>query len=306
MNENDIGNNSFGEFLSALRKSRGFTNISEYLRQYPLSISSVHYRQLESGNRNISIEAAKLLCKELQAEPKSFYYSLLKDWLPSSIMDFFVPLSEKETDAKLLYQQAIMRTFEAQTLYPNDECCNYLVQHFELMPILWLIYSRPTVSVVEIEKFALQHNVTTPARVIVDEFVRLGFIQLAEPHSSDVVQRVRPTISFAHHRLGQLILEKETKQFQGIFDQPDISARKDSLMFYSLMSISPEARQTMFRRIQEFVRDVRSSAEQTYLSGQSGKCDSEPVFYSIVFAPRPQYRAQPVADKSVADQSVED
>lgn len=301
MNAIDLPNNSFGEFLSSLRISRGFTNVSEYLRCYPIGISGVHYRHLESGERNISIEAAKQLCEELQVEPKSFYYSLLKAWLPPAIMDFLVPLSEAKSDADHLYQQAIMRTFEAQILYPDDECCNYLVKHFELLPILWFIYSRSTVDVVEIEKLTLQHHIPMPAREIIGEFVRLGLVQFVDSNASVVVKRVRSTISFAHHRLGQLILEQETKQFQGIFEEPDTLANKDSVMIYSLISVSPPARQAMLRRIQEFVRDVRNSAEQTYLSNESGQCESEPVFYSVMFAPRPQYRAQPATDQFASD-----
>ena len=298
MNATDPSNNSFGEFLSSLRMARGFKNVSEYLRSYPIGISSVHYRHLESGERNISIEAAKQLCKELQAEPKSFYFNLLKDWMPTEIMDLLVPLSEKENDPESLYQSAIMRTLDSQIFFPDEQCCNYLSENFELMPVLWFIYSKPIASVVEVEKLALQHNIATPARVIVDEFVRLGLVQFSEPNSSEVVQRVRPTVSFSHHRLGRMILEHEAKQFQGIFDEPDTSVRKDVLMSYSVMAISPQSRQIMFRRIQEFVRDVRSSAEQTYLSRENS---SEPVFFSVVFAPRPQYRVEPKTDQSTED-----
>lgn len=280
MNLSDSSNNSFGEFLSALRKSRGYSNVSEYLRRYSLNISGVHYRQLESGERNISIESAKQLCSTLNADPKTFYFNLLRDWLPAEIMQYLVPLSDNDPDVLLAYRNAILQS-ASQVLYPDDQCCDFLMKHFEFMPIVWFIYSQPIVTLSEIGKLAQRCNISMPANALIDEFVRLGLVELVSD-SSDCFRRFKPVVSFSHHPLGKTILAYEAKQFEdNICRQEGLCS--DSVVACSLIAITPEARQTMFRRIQEFERDVRNAAEDDYLSSEEV---SEAVFYSVLFAPR--------------------
>lgn len=267
MNVQNSQKNSFGKFLSSLRIARGFENVSEYLRSYPIGISSVHYRHLESGERNISIEAAKQLCAELQAESKEFYFNLLSDWLPSEIMNFLLPLSERTEECESSYRRAVESARQNQVLFPEENCCNYLRDNFELLPIVWMVYSLPKIPLDTVEKFVLEKKISKSAQTISDDFEKFGLVQLTP---AGELQRVRPTISFVHHDLGRKIAEHQIEEMQA----------EDSLMSYSIASLSEQAQQIIFRRIQEFIRDTVNAAEDTYMCGSQ----SAPVFYSLVLA----------------------
>jgi|GEM_PF-5574433 len=279
--------NHFGKFLGRLRISRGYTNINEYLRNFPLSISAVHYRYLENGSRKVSVDAAQVLCSELQVEAKSFYYNLLKDWLPDDFMDFFVGLSdaEKNDETDAIYQKAVRRVLDSQTLYPSKECCDYLHDHFELMPIVWFIYSVSKASLNDIAKVAKSNGILMSAERIVDEFQRYGLIELDSEGTS--ATRVKPIISFAHDKLSKQILLQETQRRLDFYVQLNDSDPKDTVVVLSTMCVSDEARQTIYRRIQDFLREVGDAAKSSFVEEAE---PSEPVFYSILFAPRPQYR----------------
>ncbi len=273
--------NSFGKFLSSLRLSRGFKNVSEYLRSYPIGISSVHYRHLESGERNISIEAAKQLCKGLQAEPKAFYFNLLNDWLPEEILNFLVPLSNTQEDIEGLYRQAVSQAFATQILFPSNDACDYLASHFDLMAVLWFIYSVKKANLSDIQELISKNSTSLTAKDIVVEFVRLGLIQYCDRNNFEEVERVRPLISFAHHPIGKIVLEHEAKNFQNILEK---DSEKNSAIFYcNLVPMTPQSRQIIFSRIREFLRDVRNAAEYSYLSSAG---NAEPVYYSVIYAPR--------------------
>lgn len=273
MTATNSGNNSFGKFLSSLRLARGFGNVSEYLRSYETGISSVHYRHLESGERNISIEAAKQLCKGLQAEPKEFYFNLMSDWLPPEILNFLIPLSSSH-DVEKLYRQAVMHVYAEQVLFPGDNACNYLVAHFDLLPVLWFVYSVRKASLADVQTVVLKHNISTAAKDIIDGFVQLGLVQYCDQMEMDKIERVRPQISFGHHQLSKIIVEHEAK-----------ALGSNALLSCSLVPLTSQSRQTIFSRIREFLRDVQNAAEETYLVSPD---DAEPVYYSVVYAPRPK------------------
>jgi transcriptional regulator with XRE-family HTH domain len=279
--------NYFGQFLRALRLSRGFTNINEYLRRYPLSISTVHYRYLESGSRKVGVDAAQELCTELQADAKSFYHNLLKDWLPEGFMAFFVGLSDDEQSAQAreVYQKAVMRVLDAQTLYPSRACCEYLSNHFELMPIVWFFYSVFEASLEQITAVAKANGIAISVDQIVDDFEQFGLIKVDAQRQ--VVQRVKPTISFSHDELGKKLLLHETQRRLNYYVKAGNEASKDTVVVLSMMCVSAKARQTIYRRIQDFLRDAAEGAKSSF---EDRSQDSEPVYYSIIFAPRPQYR----------------
>ncbi len=291
----DRPTNFFGKYLSELRLSRGYSNTNEYLRRYPVEMSSVHYRHLESGNRKISIEAAKDLCDALQAEAKSFYCYLLKDSLPEEFMDFFVGLSnENEESVKQQYQRALMRALDSQVLFPSTETCEYLEAHFELMPVIWLVYSVARASLADIERIIQKNDICISSQEAVDKLIQLGLMRSEQHADKNVVVRMKPSICFSHHDLGLRILQHETERSLSQYVLPRNPQLKDSVLILSLMSASPKTRKVMFQRIQDLIRELRIAADVSF-STESEK--SEPVFYSIVFAPRQQYSAKPVTDR---------
>lgn len=298
----DISTSSyFGKYLSELRLSRGYTNTNEYLRRYPVQMSNVHYRHLESGNRKISIETAKDLCEALQADAKIFYFNLLKDSLPEEFMDFFVPLSRDKDSVdlsrecmKVQYQTAVMRALDSQVLFPSSEACEYLEKHFELMPVIWCVYSTAHAGQEDIEQIIQKNEISVSSKAAIDELSRLGLVNIKKHAGRLVAVRVKPSICFSHHALGLRILQHETKQSLSQYVHPRNPQLKDSILILSVMSVSPKARKRIFRRIQDLSSELREAADVSF------SCESEtsePVFYSIVFAPRKQYAAKPVPDR---------
>lgn len=292
-------NNHFGRYLSELRHSRGYTNTNEYLRKYPLAMSSVHYRHLESGNRKISIDSARELCQALQADAKVFYCNLLRDCLPEEFMDFFATLSrdknlpstvEDRDTLRQKYQNAVMRALDSQVLFPSMEACDYLEKHFELMPIIWFIYSVPKVNLFDIDKIIQKNKLAISANDAVDALLRLS---LVKKEIGDAVVRVKPSICFSHHELGLRILKHETERSLKAYVQPRNPQLNESVLILSVMSASEESRKIIFKRIQDFVRKLRESAVVSFHANES---ESEPVFYSIVFAPRGEYSAKSIED----------
>lgn len=279
-----------------MRLSRGFSNINEYLRRYPLAMSNVHYRHLESGNRKISIDSAKELCEALQADARAFYCNLLRDYLPEEFMDFFVTLSSLESphtdkERKLLkqqYQAAVMRSLDSQVFFPSNEACEYLAEHFELMPIIWFVYSVAKANLADIEKIIQKNKIAVSAQSVVDQLSR---ISLLKTEGEGTIVRMKPSICFSHHELGLKILKHETDRSLAQYVQPRNPQLKDSVLILSVMSASAESRKIIFRRIQDLMRKLRESADVSFYANES---ESEPVFYSIVFARCEQYSAKPV------------
>lgn len=109
--------------------------------------------------------------------------------------------------------------------------------------------------------------------------------------NGDSVVRAKPSICFSHHELGLKILTHETERSLAEYVQPRNPQLKDSILILSIMSASDESRKIIFRRIQDLVTKLRESADISFHAGEN---ESEPVFYSIVFAPRGQYSAKPV------------
>lgn len=294
-------NNYFGNYLSELRRSRGYSNTNEYLRKYPIPMSNVHYRHLESGNRKIGTESARELCEALEADAKVFYCNLLKDSLPSEFMDFFVSLSTGDTGissssdqeaVKQQYQSAVMHALESQVLFPTEAACQYLDVHFELLPLLWFIYSVKEANLKNIEALLLKNAIRASAVEIVNKFVQLGLVQ-TEMHKELVVTRMKSSICFSHHDLGLKILRHETERALSEYVEPRNPELKDSVLILSVMSASKETRKIIFRRIQDIVSQLRQAAQVSFDDASE---DSQPVFYSIVFAPRKQYAVKPVSE----------
>lgn len=278
----------FGTFLSELRVSRGFANINEYLRHYPVPISSVHYRHLESGNRKVSVDSAKELCETLQADSKVFYYNLLRDWLPEEFMAHFDSLSKSREHMQEAYQKAILQASDSQILYPSTEACDYLNDHFELIPLLWFVYSMQVVNLEQIRQVAKLNGIAEPVEQVMHEFEKLGLIQIESVQPNEiVVRRLKASISFMHDKLGTRILLHETNRSLGHYSEARNPLLKDSILIYSLMSLSAENRQIIFSRIQDFIRAAHETIQES-ADVQSEKLD--PVFYSFVYAPRHQYR----------------
>lgn len=295
--------NSFGRYLSRLRAARGFSNTNEYLRQYPVPMSSVHYRHLESGNRKVSIDAAKDLCEALQADTKVFYFNLLRDWLPNEFMDFFVSMdcdpvtSDGPADlaeVKQRYQEAVMRTLSAQVLFPSSEACQYLEAHFDLLPLIWFVYSTENASVEGFQAIAHKNNIALPTEKTIDELQRLGLIFVEKQEKMIVISRVKSSISFSHNKLGLRILDYEIQKSLAQYDKSRNPHMRDSILILSVMSASEKTRKIIFKRIQDFVGEVREAAD---VSSKSKTEDSEPVFYSLVFASRKECAVKPVFDK---------
>ncbi|MBX9771662.1 MAG: hypothetical protein K2X29_09840 [Candidatus Obscuribacterales bacterium] len=295
--------NSFGAYLKELRRSRGFANINEYLRSYPVPMSHVHYRHLESGNRNTSIDSAKELCEALRADTKVFYFNLLKDWLPEEFMDFFVTLSseanspqskaERES-VKRKYQKAVMQALDSQVLFPSAEACDYLDERFELLPIVWFVYSVAQASLRDIERIAEKNGISVNIEKTVEELTRLGVLSTEKSGNKVMVARMRPSICFSHHDLGLRILQHETRRSLSQYVLPRNPQLKESVLILSVMSASQQTRKIIFQRIQDFVRQIREGAEVSFKSGAK----NEPVFYSITFAPCKRYAAKPVSGEA--------
>lgn len=297
--------NHFGKYLSELRISRGYLNTNEYLRAYPIAMSSVHYRHLESGSRRVSIEAAKELCEALKVDAKVFYFHLLKDSLPEEFMDFFVAMAKEtsydspveKNEINQQYQQAVMRTLSSRVHFPTIEACDYLEKHFELMPLIWFVYSTHSASLEEIQAIAQKNEITVPLEKHLDELAALGLILVKKDSNKFIVSRVKPTISFSHHRLGLQILSHETNLSLSQYNKARNPELKEPILILSIMSVSEKTRKIIFRRIQDFVSESRAAAEISYNSTEK----SEPVFYSVVFAPQRQYSVKPVSEKPVSD-----
>jgi transcriptional regulator with XRE-family HTH domain len=289
--------NSFGTYLRQLRESRGYSNINEYVRRYNMLISHVHYRHLETGQRKLSIESAKGLCEALEADRMAFYYHFLHDLLPDEVVEFFSHVPErlpeprqnavqKTVSKASAYQNALIRTMEPYVLYPDEDSCDYLDKHFDLLPILWFIYSVPQATKKEIDQVADQHHISMPANEIISDFHHLGLVRI-DPDSG-TIKRTKPSVSFLHSPLGEKILSHQTEGFLRNYDQPRNPTSKDTVMNYGVVLLSSENHQLIFRRIQEFLRDVHKAATD------SENEPSDPVFFAITFGQRPEYFARSI------------
>jgi len=153
---------------------------------------------------------------------------------------------------------------------------------------LWLIYSQPVITITVLESLLeeqLHQHISMSAGRIVDEFKRLGLVQIEKSDGETVVRRIKPAISFMHHSLGKRILLSETESTLSKYSKPANPELSNSVMLYSLMFVSPEDRQTILRRIQEFVAQIYSAAQDTF----KDKLESESVFFSVQLSPRPEY-----------------
>ncbi len=278
---------AFGQFLRQLRKARGYTNVNEYLRKYPLPVSHVHYRHLEAGKRKISVESAKEICQALDADYKTFYYHLLKDWLPANITDMFANIVAAqpvtEPPAKSVVEPSAGTALDAHTLHPSKECCDYLNNNFECMPILWSIYAVPSTSVEQLQGLAARNKISASVDEILNKFQQFGLITRLDNGGEIIVERAKPAINFVHHALNAKILMHETQQAVDKYTRSDNQQPSDSLIYYSVVSLSESARQDLLTSISEVVGSIRRSSENASSS------QSEPFFYSLVFAARPQY-----------------
>lgn len=278
---------ALGNFLFQLRRSRGYSSVNEYLRKYYLPISHVHYRHLEAGSRKISIESAKVLCDGLQACPKEFYYHFLKDWLPSELMDCFVSLSGGQhdfDDAKVAKRKSATPMKDKYVHFPDEECCDYLYEHFDLMPIVWFIYTVPKTNLDEIALIAKRNNISVSIEQVLDDFERYGLIRRESVGA--FVQRIKPGISFRHHKLGSKIVQHEADLSLALYVDRKNPKLKEMMITSGLVALSPRSRQILYRRIHDIARNVKeASRENVEFSNEQ----VEPMFYSIVFAPRPQY-----------------
>lgn len=287
MTKPEADKNYFGKFLSELRTSRGFANINEYLRRYPLPMSHVHYRHLESGNRKIGIESAKEMSQALQADPRVFYYYLLKDSLADDVMDCFSVLSE-EAGASTNSQAMNTLTADSEILFPSKECCAYLNEHFELMPVIWLVYSAPSVTLKDVAVLLERLNIAESAEEVILTLEKHGIVRTQrkiQGSNENKIERLKPSISFLHDRLGMRILQEQTETATNEYLQSPYPAVKDSVLIYNLMCLSDEDRQIVFERIKDFAQEAHRSAAKCKDSESS-----EPVFFSVVYAPRPEYR----------------
>lgn len=287
-----------GRFLRSLRIERGYTNVTQYLRKYKLPISDVYYRDLEAGRKMVGLENAGALCSALQADLQTYYFYLLKDLLPEQVIqllvrpvvdDTFESIDEKLAEQNRtheVYRTVLMQHYSRQVLSLNEEAIAFFKQNFELLPILYFIYSLNGTNEREIGDVAKRNSVSMPASQIISQFERLGLVAIVSAENGSgprKIRRLKPAITFSDDELLNKCILWET---QKSLSQPRNKVTfegEGAFVYQGLSMIAKDSHKHISRRIMDLITEIRA-ADIDLLS-----TEAEPFHYSIIVSTRPEY-----------------
>lgn len=270
--------------------NRGYTNVNEYLRSYKLPITYVYYREIEIGKRKLGLETAKSLCEALNVDRKAFYYHLLKDILPGDVTEHFkhmLPAGQRLNGQELAqdkqsideaYRTSLLNALRLNFTVLENEATRYFKENLDLMPLIWCIHSQPETTEDELESVAKSNGIEKSTRKILDDFQRLGLIEVVSDKGSKIARRLLPTIAWRDRQLHAAYLLNETEKT--IEQHRKGQATDVPTIKYGMAMLTDEQRKRVMSRIADLLAELGSG------NNHNASSDSELYYFSVLLASR--------------------
>lgn len=279
-----------GNYLRSVRLSRGYTNVNEYLRSYKLPITYVYYREIEIGKRKLGLETARSLCDALEVDSKAFYYHLLKDILPTDVTEHFknmLPAKQRMSGEELAqekesidqaYRNSFLSALRLNFSMLEKEAARYFKDNLDLMPLLWFIHSEQEVSESDLDEAAKSNEITKPIKKIIDDFKRLGVIEIVEGKGSKSIRRVYPTFAWRDKQLHSAYLLSETEKT--LEQQKESESSEEPIIKFGMAMLTDDQRQRVMNRVSDLLAELKANTDNAL------NTDSELYYFSILLASR--------------------
>lgn len=282
-------NTHLGNYLRQVRLNRGYTNVNEYLRCYKLPITYVYYREIEIGKRKLGLETARSLCEALEVDNKAFYYHLLKDILPADVTQHFkhlLPSRQRMSDEELTlekestdqaYRNSFLNALRLNFTLLEKEAARYFKDNLDLMPLLWCVHSEPEVTEADLEAVATANEINKPIRKIIDDFKRIGVIDVVQANGKTIIRRLFSTIAWRDKELNSSYLLQEMEK---TIDQKQNSDNDDEpTVRYGVAMLTDDQRDKVLTRISDILAELKSG-------DSNDDAASELYYFSILLASR--------------------
>ncbi len=280
-----------GNYLRSVRLNRGYTNVNEYLRSYKLPITYVYYREIEIGKRKPGLETARSLCEALDVDIKAFYYHLLKDILPAEVTEHFkhmLPARQRMSGEELAqekesidqaYRSSFLDALRLNFTMLEKEAARYLKENLDLMPLLWFVHSEPETTESDLEAVAKANGIAKPIKKILDDFKRLGLIEMVDSNKgTKLIRRLSSTIVWRDRQLHSAYLLNETEKT--LEQQNNAESQDDPTIKYGMAMLTDEQRQRVMCRISDLLAELRANNED------APAANSELYYFSVLLASR--------------------
>jgi len=279
-----------GNYLRSVRLNRGYTNVNEYLRSYKLPITYVYYREIEIGKRKLGLETARSLCEALDVDSKAFYYHLLKDILPGDVTEHFkhmLPAGQRLSGEELAqekqsideaYRTSFLDALRLNFTMLEKEATKYFKENLDLMPLLWCIHNEPETTEADLESVAKTNGIDKSISKILDDFKRIGLIEVVSEKGVKTVRRLLPTIAWRDRQLHSSYLLNETEKT--IEQHKNAESGDEPTIKYGMAMLTDEQRKRVMSLIADLLAELRSSNDNSHAA------DSELYYFSVLLATR--------------------
>jgi hypothetical protein len=288
---------------------RGCDSISEYLAQYPLSISDVYYRAIESGksDKALSVKNAQQLCQDLQDDEKRFFWHWLKDTLPMSVFDTLIKPVPSEAfgdfaeHEKILrhdadvYMKAMAKARLECSYVPNEKALALLEDFPNWLPLIHFIYMTDNSTDTDLEEICHQNGIKESVDLIIEKMKSAEIIREEKPKSKRkgrMIGRFQSIFRTPHNEKGQRLkdqfISEEVRKSLDRGRTHQMFTENESFLEAKIEAYSMKNFESIRHRILAVLAET-AVCEQTL---DKERTDIKPFFFSLIVSPREEYMPQ--------------
>lgn len=292
---------AFGAFLSQLRIERGHLKISTFLAEVNLPFSANYYRDVESGRKHLSNDAAVELHDCLGIDPASkssfdYYWHYFRDLLPVQVhemlfgkgvevTDLPARLELREHDSRILRRALSLSRYEREFIVTREIIAAFNEQ-FELLPLMTYLYMVDSASVAEVRLVCQQLGLAYDQRT--EAFLALVAKERSTPQAPFV--RHAPTLRMPRTAealaLKDRFLRAEIDRSLSKPEQSEYFDVSGSFKYSSMVTL----RDAEIEQIQDRLVELFSLIEvHNKFAGQLEDPGAQPYFFGLVVSGRPEY-----------------